>query len=98
MSPRTVTHAQCGTRCAANQVLVSDSSLVSCLVMFELSERRAATPSPLPAAVEDRIQRLEDEYGALRQDVAEIQERQDFTERALLRESDVSRGEVPTPR
>ena len=66
--------------------------------LARLIERRAATPSPLPAAVEDRIQRLEDEYGALRQDVAEIQERQDFTERALLRESDVSRGEVPTPR
>ena len=68
------------------------------LALARLIERRAATSSALPAPVEDRLQRLEDEYGALRQDVAEIQERQDFTERALLRESDESRGKLPTPR
>ena len=46
----------------------------------------------------ERIQRLEEEYGASRQDVVEMQERHDFTERALLREPDVSPGMLLTPR
>ena len=34
----------------------------------------------------ERIRTLEDEQLALRQELAELQERQDFTERVLLRE------------
>jgi hypothetical protein len=45
-----------------------------------LSRRRADTT--------DRIRALEDEQAMLRQELTELQERQDFTERALVRERD----------
>jgi hypothetical protein len=56
------------------------------LALARLIERRAAALPALPSAAEDRLQRLEDECSSLRQDVVEMQERQDFTERALLRD------------
>jgi hypothetical protein len=55
-------------------------------------------PSRPPTHVDERLQRLEEEYGALQQDVAEILERQDFTERALLRPPSAPHEEIPTPR
>jgi hypothetical protein len=48
-------------------------------------ERRAAPPA-VPPAADERLTRLEDECAVLRQAVAEMVERQDFTERALLRD------------
>jgi hypothetical protein len=54
--------------------------------LARLIDRRA---SRQPGASEDaaeRIRTLEEEQMALRQELAELQERQDFTERALLRE------------
>jgi hypothetical protein len=46
-------------------------------------ERRLNHPG-LAAEAEDRLRVLEEECSALRQEVTELQERQDFTERALL--------------
>jgi hypothetical protein len=46
-------------------------------------ERRLSHPAP-SAEAEERLRVLEEECSALRQEVTELQERQDFTERALL--------------
>jgi cell division protein FtsB len=51
-----------------------------------LIDRRASRQPALPDDAAERIRALEEEQLALRQEVAELQERQDFTERALLRE------------
>jgi hypothetical protein len=51
-----------------------------------LIDRRASRQPALPDDAAERIRALEDEQLALRQDLSELQERQDFTERALLRE------------
>ncbi|HEY7505722.1 MAG TPA: hypothetical protein VH700_16605 [Gemmatimonadales bacterium] len=51
-----------------------------------LIDRRASRQPALPDAAAERIRALEDEQLVLRQELAELQERQDFTERALLRE------------
>jgi hypothetical protein len=51
-----------------------------------LIDRRASRQPTLPDDAAERIRTLEDEQLALRQELAELQERQDFTERALLRE------------
>lgn len=45
---------------------------------------RRLNPSRLGAEAEDRLQVLEEECGRLRQEVTELQDRQEFTERALL--------------
>jgi predicted nucleic acid-binding Zn-ribbon protein len=42
----------------------------------------------LSADATERIRALEDEQAMLRQELTELQERQDFTERALVRERD----------
>jgi hypothetical protein len=75
------------------------------LALARLIERRAAASPVLPSTAEERLQRLEHECSALRQDVGEMQERQDFTERALLREAGPPRSaraevdeDVLTPR
>ena len=64
--------------------------------LARLIDRRASRQSALSADAAERIQTLEDEQLALRQDLAELQERQDFTERALLRE-ERPRSDVPAP-
>jgi hypothetical protein len=46
-------------------------------------ERRLNHPA-LGAVAEERLRVLEEECSALRQEVTDLQERQDFTERALL--------------
>ena len=55
--------------------------------LARLIDRRASRQSALSADAAERIRTLEDEQLALRQDLAELQERQDFTERALLHDS-----------
>ena len=51
-----------------------------------LIDRRASRQPALPDDAAERIRALEDEQQAMRQELSELQERQDFTERALLRE------------
>lgn len=51
-----------------------------------LIDRRASRQPALPDEAAERIRALEDEQLALRHELAEVQERQDFTERVLLRE------------
>ena len=56
------------------------------LAVGRLIERRASGKTALTPETEDRVRALEDECSALRQELTEVQERQDFTERALLRD------------
>jgi hypothetical protein len=49
-----------------------------------LIERRAAGKPALTPETDDRLRALEEECTALRQELTDVQERQDFTERALL--------------
>jgi hypothetical protein len=49
-----------------------------------LIDRRASRQPALSDDAADRIRTLEDEQLALRRELVELQERQDFTERALL--------------
>ncbi|HEY9506559.1 MAG TPA: hypothetical protein VIQ27_11340 [Gemmatimonadales bacterium] len=51
-----------------------------------LIDRRAGRQPALSDEAAERLRTLEDEQLALRQELAELQERQDFTERALLQE------------
>jgi hypothetical protein len=64
--------------------------------LARLIDRRAARQPAPPHDAAERLRTLEDEQLALRQELAELQERQDFTERALLREQR-PRAEVPAP-
>lgn len=64
------------------------------LAFARLIERRASTPHAMPTDAEDRLRTVEDECLALRREVVELQERQDFAERALL--NDPARGR-PAP-
>jgi hypothetical protein len=61
-----------------------------------LIDRRGFRQPALPDDAAERIRTLEDEHLALRQELAELQERQDFTERALLREQRPG-VQVPAP-
>jgi hypothetical protein len=68
-----------------------------------LIDRRASRQPTVSSEAAERIRTLEDEQLALRQELAELQERQDFTERALLREqprrADLAAPErIATPR
>jgi hypothetical protein len=65
------------------------------LAFSRMIERRGSPSPALPDEAEDRIRNLEGECATLRQEVAELQERQDFTERALLH--DPARAK-PAPR
>jgi hypothetical protein len=70
-------------------VLVATSALVLGrvgLALARLIERRSSSPVSFSGAAEERLRALEDETLALRQDLTELQERQDFTERALVRD------------
>lgn len=51
-----------------------------------LLERRFAARPALPDDTAERLRVLEEEQVTLRQELAELQERQDFTERALVRD------------
>ena len=81
-------------------VLVSTMALVMGrvgLALARLLERRA-TARPAPET-DDRLRALEDECAMLRQDLVEIQERQDFAERALLQDPARARpAPPPAPR
>lgn len=54
------------------------------LALARLIERRGSGRSGMPAEAEERFRAVEDECLSLRQELAELQERQDFAERALL--------------
>jgi hypothetical protein len=90
-------------------VLVATTALVLArvgLAFARLIERRSSGASALNADSEDRLRVLEEECTLLRQELSELQDRQDFTERALLHDpaqpkvpdSAPSEGRVPTPR
>jgi hypothetical protein len=65
------------------------------LALARLIERRfSGTSTPNPES-EDRLRVLEEECSLLRQELTELQDRQDFTERALLQDS--ARPNVPAP-
>ncbi len=69
--------------------LVATTALVLGRIGWSLArliDRRGARPATLPDDASDRLRALEEEQLVLRQELAELQERQDFTERALLRE------------
>jgi hypothetical protein len=59
-------------------------------------DRRAPRAPGLPEEAAERLRVLEDEQLALRQELAELLERQDFTERALLQERR-GLGQAPPP-
>ena len=90
-------------------VLVATTALVLGrvgLAFARLIERRSSPASALNADSEDRLRVLEEECTLLRQELSELQDRQDFTERALVHDptqskgpaSAPSEGRVPTPR
>lgn len=62
-----------------------------------LIDRRAGRQPGLSDEAVERLRTIEDEQLALRQELAELQERQDFTERALLQEQR-PRPEIATKR
>jgi hypothetical protein len=76
------------------------------LALARRLESRLPTQGGLPPAAEDRLRALEDECAILRQELAQVQERQDFTERLLIEShaapklspSESPPGRVPTPR
>ena len=68
--------------------LVATTALILGRVGWSLArliDRRSSSPV-LPPETTERLRALEDEQLTLRQELVELQERQDFTERALLRE------------
>src|SRR5688572_18239440 len=54
--------------------------------LARLIARRASRQPAVSEEAAERIRSLEEEHMALRQELAELQERQDFAERAMLRE------------
>ncbi len=76
------------------------------LAVARLIERRATGKPTLTPETDERLRALEEECTALRQELTETQERQDFTERALLQapsrrrpaDSEAPRPEIVTPR
>lgn len=69
--------------------LVATTALVLGRIGWSLArwvDRRGSRQPTLSGEAAERLQVLEDEQLALRQELAELQERQDFTERALLRQ------------
>jgi hypothetical protein len=68
-------------------ILVITSALVFGrvgLALARLIERRGSPPPGMAADTEERIRGVEEECLTLRREMAELQERQDFAERALL--------------
>ncbi len=77
-------------------VLVATTALVLGrvgLAFARLIERRSSGASALSPESEDRLRILEDECTLLHQELTELQDRQDFTERALLH--DPAQPKVP---
>jgi hypothetical protein len=76
------------------------------LAVARLLERRASAKPTLTPETEDRLRALEEECSTLRQELTEVQERQDFTERAFLQDPararpatrQAPREEIVTPR
>jgi hypothetical protein len=69
------------------------------LALARRIERRPADSAP--ALGEDRVRALEEECAILRRELSEVQERQDFTERLLLRDPHqdaAPSARAPTPR
>jgi hypothetical protein len=62
------------------------------LALARLIERRSSGQPGEPEETEERLRVLENECLTLRQELTELQERQDFTERALLHDS--SQGQL----
>jgi hypothetical protein len=62
-------------------------------------ERRSSSDRGMQAELVERLRAFEDEHHAVRQELAEIQERQEFAERALLRDRAQTRppGTVERP-
>ena len=54
--------------------------------LARLIDRRASRQPAVSGEAAERLRSLEEEQMALRQELAELQERQDFPERALVRE------------
>jgi hypothetical protein len=76
-------------------ILVSTTALVLGrvgLAFARMLERRGAASSP---ETDERLRTVEDECLALRRDIAELQERQDFAERALLQDPGRPREHLP---
>jgi len=65
------------------------------VALARLIERRSAGQPGLPGEVGERFRALENECLSLRQELTELQERQDFTERALLHDSAQGRPLAP---
>ena len=90
-------------------VLVATTALVLGRIGWAFSrliERRASGKMVSPSDTEDRLRVLEEECSSLRQELGEVQERRDFTERALLQDParprpatrQAPREEIVTPR
>jgi hypothetical protein len=54
--------------------------------LARLIERRASAMPALAPEADERLRALEEECSTLRQELAELAERQDFTERALVQD------------
>jgi hypothetical protein len=67
------------------------------LALARLIERRSSAGSGVAAEAEDRLRTVEDECLSLRRELAELQERQDFTERALVQDAGRTRPAAPAP-
>jgi hypothetical protein len=81
-------------------VLVATTALVVGrvgLALARLIERRASATPALTPETEERLQALEAECSAFHQELTDLQERQDFTERALLQEPARARRSIPDP-
>jgi hypothetical protein len=80
-------------------VLVATTALVLGRLGLALArsiERRSSGQPGLPGEVGERFLALEDECLSLRQELTELQERQDFTERAFLH--DTGQGKPLAPK
>jgi hypothetical protein len=79
-------------------VLVGTTALVLGrvgLAVARLIERRSSGQPGFPGEVGERLAALEGECLSLRQELGELQERQDFTERVLLHDSAQGKPVVP---
>jgi hypothetical protein len=65
--------------------------------LARLIDRRSSDPAG-QAELAERVRALEDDYHSVRQELAEMQERQEFTERALLRDPTQSGPPAPVTR
>jgi hypothetical protein len=63
--------------------------------LARLIDRRSSADPGVQTELAERLRTLEDDHRTVRQELAEIQERQDFTERALLRDGGQARPPAP---